>query len=102
MTENFLKRQVNDERETGNGPDTTSIRGAAIGLYVMVYRERFETDKSEWTGPFVVLEIDDRSETILGQYGPQTFRLSRVKRFFEQPPSQHESDDTATLPRTGP
>lgn len=83
-----------------NGPDTTSIRGVPIGSYVMVYRERGATDTSQWTDPFVVFDISESSATVLGQSGPQTFRMSHVKRFFEPSTSQPNPKDTTTLQGT--
>lgn len=97
MSTYFVKRQVSDAKMTRNGPDSTKIRGTPIDSYVMVYRERGTTGTSEWTGPFVSLAVTDSSDTVLGQAGPQTFRLSHVKRYFEPSPIQTNSENTHTL-----
>lgn len=46
MVAHFIKRQVNDAKLMMNGSDTTSILGAPIGSWVLVYRKLGATGTS--------------------------------------------------------
>lgn len=56
-----------------------------------MYREHASTGTSYWKGPFILLETKDSTATVLGTSGPQSFRLSYVKR-YQQPQPEPESD----------
>lgn len=93
MSAYFVKRQVQDAKKTQNGPETTEVRGKPIDSCFFVYIDGGTTGTSKWTGPFVVLDIDDSSATLLRQFGPQTFRLSHLKRYFELSPTKQDLED---------
>lgn len=83
MTKLFTKRQVRDASQQ---------RGALLRSYVLVYRERIQTGTPQWTGPLILLDLNESTATFLGHSGPQSFRLSLVKRYFDPIPTSQEHE----------
>lgn len=71
----------------------TEVRGELIGSYVNVYREHGRSNATAWTGTFVLLDASDSSAKVLRHDGPQFFRLSHVKRYFELSQTRQQYDD---------
>lgn len=70
MSSDCLKHQVNDAKQKRNGPDVTRIRCALLGYYCMVYRERGQNGSGKWTEPFILLDVKERTATVLKNYCP--------------------------------
>lgn len=87
----FIQCQVKDAKEQRNGLNVTETRETPLGSYAMVYRECVSTGTSESTGPYILLDTTDGTETVIGPSGAKSFRLSFVNRF-------HKKQDTITSP----
>lgn len=94
MSQYFLWRRISDAKQQRNGPDVTDVRGTPLGSHVLVYRERGQTGQQKWTGAFILLDVTDSSATVLGTSGPQSFRMSYVKRLYEPLPQDTKTTES--------
>lgn len=80
LSKHFTNRQVQTARTTRNGPDISDILGTPLGSHVIVDRDIGDSSTSEWTGPYVLLDVSPSSATVLTTNG--VFRITHVRRYF--------------------
>jgi hypothetical protein len=96
-------RQVNEALAARNGPDTSRTTHLPLQAQVRVWRE-----KGGWQGPYTLVGIEGESCTIVTERGPQIFRSTVVKPYFEDPgmqaplPEAPKPDDEISEPAAVP
>lgn len=80
MSRYFAKRQVDSAVKTRNGPDVSENHQIPIGYQVLVYR----TKRKKWEGPYKLINRKGETYTLLMPYGPDDFRSTHVKQFFDE------------------
>ena len=79
ITKVRAKMQVNDARNTRNGPTTESLHDLPLNSNVLVWRE-----DSGWKGPFKLIGITGETCKVLLPSGPTDFRSTVVKPFYQE------------------
>lgn len=78
------KRQINDAINQQNGPSTTAIKDLPLNSQVFVWRKVPGANKTgKWTGPYLLLAVNNEDCIVELPSGPTAFRLISIKPYYQ-------------------